>query len=343
MALTLYVDTDRWRAHQRAMLQRFPGIVPVCKGNGYGFGHERLSDEVSQFGSDVLAVGTTYEAARMKDFFSGDLLVLTPFRRGEEPVPLPDRAIRSVSSVDGVAALVGARVVVEVMSSMKRHGVVEEDLGRLRAAIEDVRLEGFAIHLPLDRTDGTDAVDEVIGWMDRLRAARLPLDTMFVSHLGPDEFARLQQQFPQTRFRARIGTRLWLGDHDATEYRGAVLDVTRVTKGDRFGYRQAKSPGDGWLVVVAGGTSHGVGLEAPKALHGMTSRAKGVARAGLATVNRNLSPFVWGGKQRWFAEPPHMQVSILFVPSDAPEPRVGDELTAHLRHTTTQFDRLVER
>ncbi|MCK1794652.1 alanine racemase [Streptomyces sp. XM4193] len=343
MALTLYVDTDRWRAHQRAMLQQFPGIVPVCKGNGYGFGHERLSDEVSQFGSDVLAVGTTYEAARIKDFFSGDLLVLTPFRRGEEPVPLPDRAIRSVSSVDGVAALVGARVVVEVMSSMKRHGVVEEDLGRLRAAIDDVRLEGFAIHLPLDRTDGTDAVDEVIGWMDRLRAARLPLDTMFVSHLGPDEFARLQQQFPQTRFRARIGTRLWLGDHEATEYRGAVLDVTRVTKGDRFGYRQAKSPGDGWLVVVAGGTSHGVGLEAPKALHGMTSRAKGVARAGLATVNRNLSPFVWGGKQRWFAEPPHMQVSILFVPSDAPEPRVGDELTAHLRHTTTQFDRLVER
>ncbi len=66
---------------------------------------------------------------------------------------------------------------------------------------------------------------------------------------------------------------------------------------------------------MAGGTSHGVGLEAPKALHGVMPRAKGVARAGLATVNRNLSPFVWAGKQRWFAEPPHMQVSILFVPS----------------------------
>ncbi|MBB1256402.1 alanine racemase [Streptomyces alkaliterrae] len=343
MALSLYVDTERWRAHQRSVIQQFPGIVPVCKGNGYGFGHERLADEVSGFGSDLIAVGTTYEAARMKDFFSGDLLVLTPFRRGEEPVPLPDRAIRSVSSVDGVAALVGARVVIEVMSSMKRHGVVEEDLEKLRASIDDVRLEGFAIHLPLDRTDGTDAVDEVIGWMDRLRAARLPLDTMFVSHLGPEEFQRLQQQFPQTRFRARIGTRLWLGDHDATEYRGAVLDVTRVAKGDRFGYRQGKASGDGWLVVVAGGTSHGVGLEAPKALHGMTSRAKGVARAGLATVNRNLSPFVWGGKQRWFAEPPHMQVSILFVPAEAPEPKVGDEMVAILRHTTTQYDRLVER
>lgn len=38
-----------------------------------------------------------------------------------------------------------------------------------------------------------------------------------------------------------------------------------------------------------------------------------------------------------------MQVSILFVPSDAPEPKVGEELVAHLRHTTTQFDRIVER
>ncbi|MCI0385576.1 alanine racemase [Streptomyces sp. CNQ085] len=342
MALSLYVDTERWRAHQQTVLNQFPGLVPVCKGNGYGFGHERLAEEVTRSGSDIIAVGTTYEAARMKDWFSGDLLVLTPFRRGEEPVPLPDRAIRTVSSVDGVNALVGARVVIEVMSSMKRHGVVEEDLGKLRASIEDVRLEGFAIHLPLDRTDGTDAVDEVIGWMDRLRTARLPLEKVFVSHLGPEEFALLQRQFPQTRFRARIGTRLWLGDHEATRYRGSVLDVTRVVRGDRFGYRQQKAPGDGWLVVVAGGTSHGVGLEAPKAMHGMTSRAKGVARAGLATVNRNLSPFVWDGKQRWFAEPPHMQVSILFVPEEAAEPKVGDELTAILRHTTTQHDRLVD-
>ncbi|WP_069813635.1 alanine racemase [Streptomyces sp. TP-A0874] len=343
MALTLYVDTARWRAHQQSVLQQFPGIVPVCKGNGYGFGHERLAEETALFGSDMLAVGTTYEAARIKDFFSGDLLVLTPFRLGEDPVPLPDRAIRSVSSVEGVRGLVGARVVIEVMSTMKRHGVSEADLPKLHAAIEGIRLEGFAIHLPLDRLDGSDAVEEVIGWMDRLRAARLPLHTMFVSHLGATELARLQQQFPQTRFRARIGTRLWLGDEDATEYRGSVLDVVTVAKGERFGYRQQRAASDGSLVVVAGGTSHGVGLEAPKALHGMMPRAKGVARAGLATVNRNLSPFVWEGKQRWFAEPPHMQVSILFLPSEVPEPKVGDELVAQLRHTTTQYDRLVDR
>ena len=96
-------------------------------------------------------------------------------------------------------------------------------------------------------------------------------------------------------------------------------------------------------MVVAGGTSHGVGLESPKALHGVIPRAKGVARAGLATVNRNLSPFLWDGKQRWFAEPPHMQMSILFVPAEASEPKVGEELTAQLRHTTTIVDRTVDR
>src|SRR4051812_50078579 len=122
MALTLSVDTARWRAHHMRVAQQFPGLVPVCKGNGYGFGHERLAEEATRLGSDVLAVGTTYEAARIKDWFGGDLLVLMPYRRGEEPVPFPDRVVRLVSSIDGVYGLVGARVDIEGMSSIKRHG-----------------------------------------------------------------------------------------------------------------------------------------------------------------------------------------------------------------------------
>jgi hypothetical protein len=37
-----------------------------------------------------------------------------------------------------------------------------------------------------------------------------------------------------------------------------------------------------------------------------------------------------------------MQVSILYLPGDVAPPAVGDELVAHLRHTTTQFDRIVD-
>ena len=86
-----------------------------------------------------------------------------------------------------------------------------------------------------------------------------------------------------------------------------------------------------------------MGLEAPKHLSGMVPRAKGVARAGLATVNRTLSPFTWAGKQRWFAEPPHMQVSLLFLPDEVAPPAIGDELDAQVRHTTSHFDRVVLR
>ena len=48
MALTLYVDTARWRAHHKHVQEQFPGLVPVCKGNGYGFGHERLAEEATR-------------------------------------------------------------------------------------------------------------------------------------------------------------------------------------------------------------------------------------------------------------------------------------------------------
>ena len=38
------------------------------------------------------------------------------------------------------------------------------------------------------------------------------------------------------------------------------------------------------------------------------------------------SPYTVDGKQRLFAEPPHMQASMLFLPSGAPVPEVGDEV-----------------
>jgi hypothetical protein len=81
-------------------------------------------------------------------------------------------------------------------------------------------------------------------------------------------------------------------------------------------------------------------MEAPKAVIGAVRRAKVVAAAGLASMNRNLSPFTWQGKQRWFAEPPHMQVSLLWLPADVPPPMPGDELPADVRMTTTHFDRI---
>ena len=53
------------------------------------------------------------------------------------------------------------------------------------------------------------------------------------------------------------------------------------------------------------------------------------------------SPFRVDGKQRLFAEPPHMQASMLFLPAGAAVPAVGDEVDVRVRYTATTFDRVV--
>jgi hypothetical protein len=125
---------------------------------------------------------------------------------------------------------------------------------------------------------------------------------------------------------------------DAFDVRSTVLDVHQVTRGERTGYRQRPAPRDGHLLVLSGGTSHGLGLEAPRSVGSPIDRAKRVARGSLEAAGYSLSPFIVGGKQRWFAEPPHMQVSLVFVPASIEPPAPGDRVTAAVRYTTTTFD-----
>jgi hypothetical protein len=53
------------------------------------------------------------------------------------------------------------------------------------------------------------------------------------------------------------------------------------------------------------------------------------------------SPYTIDGKKRLFAEPPHMQSSILFLPRGARTPQVGDEVDVRVRYTVTTFDETV--
>ncbi|MEY9889798.1 hypothetical protein ABIA35_000162 [Catenulispora sp. MAP12-49] len=350
MSLTLHVDTERWRAHQDEVLARHPDLVPVAKGvNGYGIGIPHLMEAASKLaagGVETTAVGTAAEAEQAKDHYSGGLLVLTPYLMGEDVRDLPDRVIRTVASVEAVEALLGRRVVVDLMTSMRRFGLQKQDIARLRTVLESdqARLEGFSVHMPLDRVSG-DYVREVSDWVDALVGAGIPVRTLFVSHLSPDEISTLAKRHQGTTVRPRIGTELWLGNRKVLQTRGTVHSVQKVSKGDRFGYRQHKVRGDGYLLVVSGGTAHGVGLENPKnfgrGLGGLAPRAKFVVRAGLALVNRTMSPFSWQGKTLWFAEPPHMQVSVLFVPAGVSPPKVGEELPVEVSPVMTHVDRVV--
>ena len=341
MTFTVQVDVARWREHHKRVLAELPGLVPVAKGNGYGIGNARLAQECGVLGVDTIAVGTGREVGEVADAFDGDILVLTPVGpdTSYDEGPAPGRTIHTVSHVSTLqVAPQGARVVVECRTSMNRHGIRSDELPAVVAAVDGRQLDGFALHLPLDRPRGVDPVAETTAWIERLSAVGLPATTLWVSHLDGADLARLRQRHPGVAFRPRIGTRLWLGDRDAITARGTVLDVEPLARGERSGYRQHRAPSAGHLVVVSGGTAHGVALEAPKAVRGPLARAKVLALGTMEAVGRNLSPFSWAGRQRWFVEPPHMQVSLIFLPHDVVPPAIGDELDCAVRLTTTHPD-----
>jgi hypothetical protein len=162
--------------------------------------------------------------------------------------------------------------------------------------------------------------------------------SLWVSHLDDRELAALRGALPDIELFARIGTRLWLGDRAALRPRGTVLAVNPTAKGTAFGYRQRRAPGDGAVLVIGGGTAHGVALSAPSSLTSMRQRAVALGTGVLESVGRSLSPFIIDGAQRWFLEPPHMQVSLIHVPRGVVIPSVGDEVDVEVRMTTAHFD-----
>ncbi len=338
MTLTLYVDGPRWRAHLRQTASDIPGLVPVAKGNGYGFGIHRLARRAAWLGVDMVAVGTYAEVGTVTRRFDGDVLVLEPWRPNRPETPYGDRIVHTISRPEDLAGLSRSRgadsprVVVEGLTSMRRHGMAPDDLRAALAAAGGVRVVGLALHLPLDGNHGPEAAR----WAEEVDAHQI-----FVSHLNAANRQRVQAARPAATVRPRVGTSLWLGAPEALNPRATVLDVHPVRRGDRVGYRQRRIVRDGHLLVLSGGTAHGIGLEAPTAAATWRQRAVSTARGGLDAAGWSLSPYVVDGRKRWFVEPPHMQVSMVHLPGSATCPAVGEEVPLEVRYTATAFDRVV--
>jgi alanine racemase len=357
MSVVLHVDGERWRAHLRAVAEARPGLVPVVKGNGYGFGNGRLARRTQWLadqglGGDVVAVGTYAETDDVASRFDGDVLVLSPWRPWDEDgaaATADPRVVHTVGRLVDLAELLDSpgrpRVVLERLTSMKRHGLtargLREAMAEVAARPGGVRVEGVSIHLPLERGENLAEAEQLMtdvvaaGFGEDERTA-----TVWISHLSSGDLAALAAQYPDFRFRQRIGTELWLGDRAALRVTARVLDVHPVERGEMFGYRGRTLPRTGTLVVVSGGTSHGIGLEAPTGEGSVRARATSLARGGLDALGLAKSPYTVAGKARYFAEPPHMQASMLFLPSGADVPAVGDEVDLRVRFTTTSFDRV---
>lgn len=332
MPLTLQVDADRWRQHLRTYIGEHTGIVPVTKGNGYGFGNGVLAREASDLGVAALAVGTYDELPAID--FAGDVLVLSPWRPGS---PAAAGVIHTVSRIADLKDLAARgdrpHVVVEVLTSMRRHGIAPDEVASAAGLLDDVTFRGWALHLPLAGDRHAEARQLAPHLVE---AASGPL---WVSHLDPSDVAALASE-AGADVHLRVGTALWLGDRSALRARATVLDVHAVRRGDTFGYRQRRARRPGHLIVVAGGTAHGVALEAPTPATSIRQRAVSVAKGGLEATGRALSPFHVAGRQRWFAEPPHMQCSLIWLPASVAPPAVGDELDVDVRLTTTTFDQV---
>jgi hypothetical protein len=347
--LTLYVDQARWRAHLDSVVAAVPHLVPVAKGNGYGFGVPRLAELAQELGATTLAVGTYAEVGEALEHFAGDVLVLTPWRPFEARASYSGRLVHTVGRLEDLTGLATAsrdtdldaggqvRIVLELITSMKRHGFTPAGLREAADHLAGVTVEGFALHLPMSHGSHLGEVERAL---TDLVASGIETRRLYVSHLTDAELATLRSSYPDFEICPRIGTRLWLGDRGALRVRSTVLDVHEVERGDVFGYRGRSAPKHGHLLVVSGGTAHGIGLEAPTAGATMRDKAARIAKGGLDAAGFVRSPFTVGGKQRLFAEPPHMQASMLFLPAGAPVPAVGEEVDVQVRFTATAFDQI---
>ncbi|RCK68841.1 alanine racemase [Desertihabitans brevis] len=325
------------------MVAAGPDVVPVAKGNGYGFGLRQLAAEAERLDVPVLAVGTAAEVGEVRETFHGDLVVLQPWRPADpDAVALTGdpRVISTVTRVEDVPAVAAAgerpRVVLELRTSMRRHGL---DVAEARAAVEaadGAEVEGWTIHLPLLTEGRMEEARELAALAQSVRPGPL-----WISHLTPTEAGTLASEL-DVPVRLRLGTSLWLGRPGLLTTTATVLDVHRVRRGERVGYRQRRVLKDGWVLVLAGGTAHGVGLEAPTSAASPRARAVSLATGGLAAVGRALSPYTVAGRKRWFLEPPHMQSSMVLLPADAQPPAVGDTVPVQLRLTTAVVDRVVD-
>ena len=172
MSFVLHVDAARWRAAQDTAAARYPGVVPVVKGNGYGFGRDLLCAEAARLGARTVAVGLYAELGPALAAFPGDVLVMEPFRArvhddlarldGRERADA-DRAVHTVTSATDLDALRAvapqARVVVEALTSMNRFGAPLEEVADLARRAD---AEGVTLHLPL----GTGHVEEISRFVD---------------------------------------------------------------------------------------------------------------------------------------------------------------------------------
>lgn len=327
MPLSLHVDGQRWRSHLSQLMSAKPGLVPVIKGNGYGFGLELLAAESTRLGVETVAVGLASEVAKVRTAFAGEIVILSPDQVISE---LKDpKIIQTISNLEVLHRVdASANVIVEILTPLNRHGIEVSEINSVLAIVKErgLKLRGFTLHLPIAKID--------VKWVSATLKLLPDGSTVWISHLhGADQ---IKKEFTKLVFRERIGTSLWLGADSALEVTATVLENRKIQ--GSAGYQQRRARGN--VIVASGGTAHGIGLTAPQNDFSLIGRLKIVARALESAFGRMRSPYRHNGRTLDFLESPHMQCSLL-IGSGLNQLKPGNELKVRVRYTTTTFDQII--
>jgi alanine racemase len=377
MTFLLKVDAEKFRGHLVSIMNSHATagseLVPVIKGNGYGFGRRLLADEASRLGCNRIAVGTVWELGQALADFSGQILVLEPFNSNDISAVAQwrthlehnsDRIIVTVSNVDLAAVRSeGAKnVYLEGKTSLSRFGILHHDMQSI-TNFSDLNVLGISLHLPIVQSASkVDATTEISSAFNGATLSQTMTETwnwivlyqelstkyslpkhLSLSHITEDQVKSLKKMMQSYNFdlsiEVRVGTKLWLGAPSSLQAAGTVLQIHEITHKQTVGYQQTETGNNKRLIIVSGGTAHGVAMAAP--INASSLRKKGVAIAeGFSqAIGKVRSPFSYRGKNLDFVEPPHMQVSMLW--SNDMSIAVGDELNCNVRNTTSNFDRIL--
>ncbi len=339
MSLILHVAAERWRTHLTAVVANSEAqVVPVIKGNGYGFSKKVLAQEAKNLNLPVVAVATISEAQEVQSVFPGEILLLSPSAHSDS-----EKVIHTISPHSSIfSAKMPKKFVLELLSPIHRHGFSVSDLGNaLDKYSKSGQCEGIAIHLPIDqKSSASEWIDQSLRSITERGIATTEFnDSVWVSHISKKDLNKLKDNWPQIIWKVRIGTDLWLGDRGALKAKAQLLDLHAIDKPTRVGYRQYLT-GRGWLLVVSGGTSNGIGLEVATPKRDFLSLVKTLTKSFLNLFGWNPSPFTWNGKKLEFAEAPPMHVSLLTLKGKA-APEIGSQIDVDVRFTTTTFDQVV--
>lgn len=375
MSFVLTVDGKAFNKHVEkyasSIVKSGAVLLPVIKGNGYGFTRDILCDLAKEHKFSRIAVGTIYEADSALNTFDGDVLILEPVNFHDSHAfelwksVLRNNRKRVIATISSTASTELAdlqldRIVIEGQTSVRRFGLSRDDMIQQIQIIQALgNVIGFSLHSPIAEPQithialleaGTDVskaskrVQEIVAWAltceQIAEQFAIPFD-LHVSHLSMKDIESIRHAVPAMQLTLRSGTQLWLGEPDSFRVTGTVLEIQEFTPGahEHAGYRQVDSHGHKRMLIVSGGTSHGVALAAPSAATSLRRRGIHIAEGVLNAMGKVRSPFILHGQNLLFAEPPHMQVSLVWTDDLAIQ--VGDQLECTVRNTTANFDAVI--